>query len=166
MSTTGWPPTCRGYTQESIAITLGAGSLLDLFDEQYYTGLEGGVLESFGRLFKNDLKIYCYPLRDQATGELTTCDNLEVKPELKNLYEYLKDRGGINCLDNFSEDCLGIFSREVLGKIKDGDAELGNDGSRSRGRRDQGQELLRLSAGVTRAAADCHGVAQANSHGF
>ena len=110
-----------GYTQESIAITLGAGSLLDLFDEQYYTGLEGGVLESFGRLFKNDLKIYCYPLRNQATGDLTTCDNLEVKPELKNLYEYLKDRGGINCLDNFSEDCLGIFSREVLGKIKNGD---------------------------------------------
>ena len=24
--------------------------------------LDGGMLESFGRLFKNDLKIYCYPL--------------------------------------------------------------------------------------------------------
>ena len=59
---------------------------------------------------------------DQATGELTTCDNLEVKPELKNLYGYLKDRGGINGLDNYSDDCLRIFSREVLSKIKHGDS--------------------------------------------
>jgi len=51
------------YTNENIAITMGAGSLTELFDEKYYTQLEGGVLESFGRLFKNDLKIYCYPLQ-------------------------------------------------------------------------------------------------------
>ena len=31
------------YTKESIAITMGAGSLLQLFDEKYYTGLEGGI---------------------------------------------------------------------------------------------------------------------------
>ncbi len=110
-----------GYTKESIAITMGAGSLLELFDEQYYTGLAGGVLESFGRLFKNDLKIYCYPLLDPQTGELTTCENLEVKPELSQLYGYLKARGGINALDNFNADCLRVFSREVLGKIKGGD---------------------------------------------
>lgn len=110
------------YTKESIAITMGAASVLDLFDEQYYKGLAGGVLESFGRLFKNDLKIYVYPLRDPVTGELTTCDNLEVQPELRQLYGYLKDRGGINPLDNFDPECLKIFSREVLGKIKSGDS--------------------------------------------
>ena len=70
------------YTKESIAITMGAGSLQDLFDEKYYKQLEGGVLESFGRLFKNDLKIYCYPLENPETGELMTCDNL-VKCETK-----------------------------------------------------------------------------------
>ncbi|MEZ6089026.1 MAG: TonB-dependent receptor [Pirellulaceae bacterium] len=109
------------YTKESIGITMGAASLSDLFDEQYYRDLDGGILESFGRLFKNDLKIYCYPLKDQATGQLTTCDNLEIKPELQKLYGYLRDRGGINDLDNYDEQCLSIFSREVLGKIKKGD---------------------------------------------
>ena len=29
--------------------------------------LDGGILESFGRLFKNDLKLYVYPLLDPAT---------------------------------------------------------------------------------------------------
>lgn len=111
------------YTKESIAITMGAGSLLELFDEQYYTSLEGGILESFGRLFKNDLKIYCYPLLDSATGQLVTCDNLEVKPELSKLYHYLLDRGEINAVENYDADCLKIFSREVLRMIKNGDAD-------------------------------------------
>jgi hypothetical protein len=58
---------------------------------------------------------------DPITGELTTCENLEVQPELSQLYGYLKARGGINALDNFDADCLRVFSREVLGKIKGGD---------------------------------------------
>jgi hypothetical protein len=97
---------------------MGAGSLRELFDEKYYTGLDGGILESFGRLFKNDLKIYCYPLIDAETGELTTCHNLQVEPGLEKLYGYLADRGGINHLDNYSPDCLQIFSREILRKLK------------------------------------------------
>jgi len=109
------------YTKESIAITMGAGSLQDLFDEKYYTQLDGGVLESFGRLFKNDLKIYCYPLENPATGELMTCNNLVFAPELQKLYGYLMDRGGINALDNYDPSCLKIFSREVLARIKVGD---------------------------------------------
>lgn len=46
------------YTKAKIGISMGIGSLRELFDEKYYTGLEGGILESFGRLFKNDLKLY------------------------------------------------------------------------------------------------------------
>lgn len=110
------------YTTEKIAIVMGTGSLLELFDEKYYTQLPGGILESFGRLFKNDLKLYCYPLLDRTTGEIRTCDNLELGPELRQLYGYLLDRGGINCLDNYNPDCLDVFSREILKKIKARDA--------------------------------------------
>src|SRR4029077_18990382 len=46
------------YTKRRIAITMGAASLRDLFDEKYYAELEGGILESFGRLFRNDLRLY------------------------------------------------------------------------------------------------------------
>src|SRR5205814_5377360 len=54
------------HTKKRIAVTMGAASLRDLFDEKYYTKLEGGILESFGRLFKNDLRLYIYPLLDQT----------------------------------------------------------------------------------------------------
>ena len=56
-----------GFSKKMIGITMGAASLIELFDEKYYANLEGGILEAFGRLFKNDLKIYVYPLRDPAS---------------------------------------------------------------------------------------------------
>ncbi|OYP34897.1 nicotinate-nucleotide adenylyltransferase [Rhodopirellula sp. MGV] len=108
-------------TNESIAITMGAGSVQELFDEQYYKSLDGGILESFGRLFKNDLKVYCYPMMDSKTGELMTCQNMQVEPTLKQLFGYLYDRGCIQDVENFDPECLKIRSREVLKKIKTGD---------------------------------------------
>jgi hypothetical protein len=109
------------YTKKKIGITMGAGSLRDLFDEKYYTMLDGGILESFGRLFKNDLKLYIYPLMDRKSGELTTVQNLQVAPELRKLYEHLVERGCIEQLDNYQRDYLSIFSRDVLQQIKNGD---------------------------------------------
>lgn len=109
------------YTKKKIGITMGAGSLCDLFDNQYYTELEGGILESFGRLFKNDLKLYIYPLLDRNTGTMTTVENLEVAPELRNLYQFLVNKGCIEQLDNFNPKYLTTFSREVLRSIQSGD---------------------------------------------
>jgi len=110
-------------TSERIGIVMGAPSLTELFEEKYYTQLPGGILESFGRLFKNDLKLYVYPLKNAATGTLTTVENLDVAPELRKLYGYLQDRGSFVALDNFKEDYLKIFSRDVLKKIATGDDE-------------------------------------------
>jgi len=99
------------YTTEPIAVTMGAASLRDLFKEQYYVELEGGILEAFGKLFTKDLRIYVYPLRAEATGSLITVENVD-----------LVERGRIKQLDNFDESVLHIFSRDVLRRIKDRDA--------------------------------------------
>lgn len=109
------------YTKNKIGITMGAASLRDLFDEKWYTHLEGGILESFGRLFKNDLKLYIYPLLDSKTGDLTAVQNLAVAPNLRKLYEYLVERGCIEQLSDFQDKYLPIFSRDVLRKIREGD---------------------------------------------
>ncbi len=109
------------YTKEKIGITMGAGSLCELFDEKYYSRLDGGILESFGRLFKNDLKLYIYPLMDRQSGALTTVENLQIADELRSLYEYLVGRGCIEQLDNYNPEYLTIFSRDVIAQIKAGD---------------------------------------------
>jgi hypothetical protein len=111
----------NGHTKKKIAITMGAASLLQLFDEKYYTQLEGGILESFGRLFKNDLRLYIYPLLDQKTGDIITVDKIQVEPNLRKLYGYLADNGFIRQLENVNTSYLRIFSRDALHKIRTGD---------------------------------------------
>ena len=109
------------YTNEPIAVTMGAQSLRDLFTEEYYDGLEGGILEAFGRLFTRDLRVYVYPLLEQATGQLTTAENIEMPEQLRNLYRHLVERGRIRSMENYDKSVLHIFSRDVLRRIKDQD---------------------------------------------
>jgi hypothetical protein len=109
------------YTKRQIGICMGAISLAQLFQEKYYHDLEGGILESFGRLFKNDLKLYIYPYNDPRTEKLLTIDNLEIAEHLQKLYGYLIDTGNIEQLENHDPDCLNIFSRDILKRISEGD---------------------------------------------
>ena len=109
------------HTKKMIGIVMGVPTLRELFDEKYYADLEGGILESFGRLFKNDLKIYAYPLLDQASGALVTAGNLRVEPHLRHLYAYLVENRLIESARDYDERCLSIFSRDVLKRIREGD---------------------------------------------
>ena len=108
------------YTQQPIALAMGVPSLRDLFDEKYYENLDGGILESFGRLFKNDLKLYIYPVKDEDE-RLITVQKLKVAPHLQSLYNYLVENESILSLDFFDRNYLHIFSRDILDRIADND---------------------------------------------
>lgn len=102
-------------TDGRIGMVMGVPSLLSLFDEASHADLPGGILESFGRLFKNHLRLFVYPmLRD---GEVVTVETAHVAAELQPLYEYLSRRGSFVGLDNYKPDYLPILSREVLERI-------------------------------------------------
>jgi hypothetical protein len=109
------------YTKKMIGIVMGVPTLKEIFEEKYYADLEGGILESFGRLFKNALKLYVYPYKDPVTGALITAENLRVAPNLRHLYAYMLENLCIQGLRGFSNTCLPIFSRDVLAKIRKGD---------------------------------------------
>jgi hypothetical protein len=109
------------YTKKKIGIVMGVPTLREIFDEKYYADLEGGILESFGRMFKNDLKLYIYPFQDPSTGALITADNLRVAPNLRHLYSYLHENRFMEALTDIDKSCLPILSKTVLSKIKSGD---------------------------------------------
>jgi len=130
----------RRYTKEMIGVAMGINNLLEVFNEKYYDNLEGGILESFGRLFRNAVKLYIYPMREAAyerymvdsngTGTsvqsfasnvLITAKNVRIADHLANLYAHLLDSRYIECIVGFDTDILNIFSRDVLKKIKDND---------------------------------------------
>ena len=115
------------HTKKMIGIAMGVPSLREVFDEKYYTNLEGGILESFGRLFKNDLKLYVYPLKEPKSGALITAGNLVVAPNLRHLYAYLIENRSIESMRDFDERCLPVFSRDVLAKIRGGDLSWEKD---------------------------------------
>jgi hypothetical protein len=111
------------YTKQKIGIVMGLPSLREIFDEKYYTDLEGGILESFGRLFKNELKLYVYPYRDPVTGSIITAGNLLVEPHLRHLYGYLIENHFIQGLREYRADYLPIFSPDVLARLRAGDSQ-------------------------------------------
>jgi hypothetical protein len=102
-------------TDAPIGMVMGVPSLLTLFHEETHADLPGGILESFGRLLKNDLKLYVYPmLRD---GVVVTLDSMRVGEEQQPLFDYLNRRGSFVALDNYQPDYLRILSRDVLKRI-------------------------------------------------
>ena len=110
------------YTKKMIGLAMGVPTLKEIFDEKYYADLAGGILESFGRMFKNDLKLYVYPLLDAKTGALINAANLRVAPNLRHLHAYLIENRFIESLRDYDEKVLPVFSRDVLQKIRSGDA--------------------------------------------
>ena len=54
------------YTNRRIGLAMGAMNLAEILDEAAYHRLDGGILEGFGRLFKNNLKLFVYPYRGAA----------------------------------------------------------------------------------------------------
>jgi len=105
------------YTSRPIGLAMGAINLRDIFDETTYAALDGGILESFGRLFKNNLKLFVYPYMEPRTKKLMTLDTLEMPPALRQLYGYLIERRCIVQLTDINHAYLDIHSHEVLRKI-------------------------------------------------
>lgn len=110
------------YTPKPIGMVMGIPSLRDLFDDKYYEWLEGGLLEGFGRLFKNELKLYVYPELDRETGQLINVDRLKVAPHLHHLYEHLIENHFIESIDFYNRHCLAVWSRDVLCRIQSNDS--------------------------------------------
>jgi hypothetical protein len=107
-------------TSHGVRLVMGVPSVREIMDESYYDDLEGGILESLGRLFKNDLRLYVYPLLEN--GNLVTADTLTPAPNLRHLYQHLLDNKRVVSLPEYRPEYLPIFSREVLARIAAGDA--------------------------------------------
>jgi len=134
----------RRYTKEMVGVTMGVNNLVELFNEKYYENLPGGILESFGRLFRNSVKLYIYPMRTDvfarylnsspasedhpnpaqpsfAANVMITAKNLQVTPSLQNLYQHLLENRYLECVNGYDETINNVFSRDELKKIKERD---------------------------------------------
>ena len=109
------------YTNQKIGIAMGVNNLLDVFDEDYYQNMSGGILEAFGKFFKKDMSVYLYPYKDPITHEILTSENLKVGDNLKELYKYFKHNKRIIDIKNYNPEFSEIYSRDILKKITNGE---------------------------------------------
>ena len=107
-------------TSKPVAVALGVPMLRQIFNEAYYEDLEGGILEAFGRLFRNDMRMYVCPAIE-ADGSVTTIHELRVSNNLRHLYKHLLENNYLQSLDTIDRDHLTIHADDVLEKIRTGD---------------------------------------------
>jgi hypothetical protein len=112
----------RRYTTEMIGVAMGANHLREVFAEQYYENLPGGILEAFGRLFRNEVRLYVHPAHASAGGgALVTARDLPVAPHLRHLYAHLLENRLIEGIEDYNPAFLNILARDVLQRIQQGD---------------------------------------------
>ncbi len=126
----------RRLVREPIGLVLGLNNLADIFKEQYYEDLDGGILEALGVLFKENLRIYGYPIeletfeiysKQMGRGDnvevvadedgLITINNLVVSENLRNLYKYIRENGFLETIENYDRENMKLFSRDVFQKV-------------------------------------------------
>ena len=116
---------------------MGLNNLADIFKEEYYSKLDGGILEAFGILFKDNVKIYAYPIEQEnferyrkqigrgdnveTIGDedgLVTIDNLLVAQNLRNLYKYVRENGFLVSIESWNRENMKFFSRDILDQVR------------------------------------------------
>lgn len=110
----------RRYTQKQIGIILGIPNIEQIFMEDYYEGLEGGILEAFAKLFPDNTRLYVYPVRSNDDSGLVTVDNFQAPEKVRHLYKYLYEIERMIGLDNVDESLLAINTQQVLTNLKKG----------------------------------------------
>ncbi len=113
----------RRYTKQQIGMILGISNLDLIFTENYYQGLEGGVLEAFAKLFPDNTRLYIYPLKSVGQEKLVTIENFQPPKNLQHLYQHLIENGYLVGLKDVDEKLLDINLASILSEIQKGRGE-------------------------------------------
>lgn len=113
-------PFLRRLTPQPIGFAMGLRNLRDLFNEQYYTDLPGGILQALGELFQGETKLYVCPALDPATGQIVNPQEFQAPAPLRHLYAHLLANQRIETIA-VDEPLLGLYARTVLAQIQRGD---------------------------------------------
>ncbi len=109
------------YTSRPVGIILSIGLLNELFKAKWSDNLAGGVLESFGRLFKEGVTLHVFPWKNRRTGELVTAATFLPPADSVHLYRHFLTNErilGIPCEDS---EILSYTGRDVCRMIEAGD---------------------------------------------
>ncbi len=88
------------YTREAVALIMDLEGFSEVFQEEYYDNVPGGILESIGLLFPPNTIAYIYP--HELGGSSITLEDLPIEDHLRPLLHYLNERGQIIIVDDYT----------------------------------------------------------------
>ncbi len=110
------------YTSKPIGILLSIGLLNELFKPKWSENLAGGLLESFGRLFKKGVTLCVFPWKNRRTGELVTAETFLAPEDCVHLYQHFLANNRIQCISCDDGQLLDYTGRDVCRMIRSKDA--------------------------------------------
>lgn len=116
----------RQFTQLQIGIVMGMVNVKQIFDEKFYRGVEGGILEGFGKLFPDNTRLFIYPEMDES-GHLTEFTDLKVPDHLRFLYRHLLENDFLHGIECSDPALFNIYSRKILQEISSGQGDWQKD---------------------------------------
>jgi hypothetical protein len=111
------------YTSKPVGIILSIGLLNELFKPKWSDNLAGGLLESFGRLFKEGVTLHVFPWKNRRSGELVTAANFRAPDDSVHLYRHFLENGRIQAIPCEDDKILSFTGRDVCRMITAGDGE-------------------------------------------
>ncbi|WP_339725680.1 TonB-dependent receptor [uncultured Paraglaciecola sp.] len=109
----------RQFTQLQIGIVMGMVNVKQIFDENFYRGVEGGILEGFGKLFPDNTRLFIYPEMNEE-GQVTEFTDVKVPEHLRFLYRHLLENGFLHGIECSDPALFNIYSRHVLKQLANG----------------------------------------------
>jgi len=109
----------RQYTKLQIGIVVGIVNIKQIFDERMYQGVEGGILEGFGKLFPDNTRLYVYPEMNED-GEIIDYTRVALPSNLRHLYNHLLENEFITGIECSDKELFKIYSRDVLKQLPNG----------------------------------------------
>jgi hypothetical protein len=105
------------YTNKPVGIILSIGLLNELFKPKWSENLAGGLLESFGRLFKEGVTLYVFPWKNRKNGELVTAENFRPPADSVHLHRHFLTNGKILPISCEDDLILSYTGRDVCRMI-------------------------------------------------
>jgi len=100
----------------NLGLVLGIYNFQQVFTDDEYSNVDGGILSALGQLFRDKVKVYIYPYKAE-NGAVESLNNLKVPPSFKHVFEHLKENNKVLDVKNPDKDLLHIYSSKVLQMI-------------------------------------------------
>lgn len=108
-------------TSKPLGIVLSIGLLNELFKPKWSENLAGGLLESFGRLFKQGVTLLVFPWKNRKRGEMVTVESFHPPEDSEDLYRHFTRNRRIIGVPVADESLLDHTGRDVCRMINAGD---------------------------------------------